>query len=334
MQNCLAQGNTATNKRYYAAGESACCWNHRLALLRLLASPGGMDTLGCGLGVSDHATAQCMGDGGNCGLGVRDPATSECTGEGGSCGLGVNGLATGESTGEGGRGDEASDDGVSDRATGEYPGEGSGSGPTAAACAPTEPQNSSPNPKTRHRPPRLVSEPQNSSTICEIRHQTQELGISPKLVSQRTKLVTKPEKSSSHPKPCQRTPSLVITLPNSSPNPQNPSLNVETRHRTPHTPHRTPNLVTKPQKILARLPVPFVSSTLQCEINGGALARRPRARHLFFGPFPTCACFTSPHQTIWSTFSPCLRIWPILCIQFMTMARVVVGSGGSDILCC
>ena len=29
-----------------------------------------------------------------------------------------------------------------------------------------------------------------------------------------------------------------------------------------------------------------------------------------------------------------LRIWPILCTRFMTMARVVVGSGGSDNLCC
>ena len=33
-------------------------------------------------------------------------------------------------------------------------------------------------------------------------------------------------------------------------------------------------------------------------------------------------------------FSPCLRIWPILCTQFMTMVRVVVGSSGCDILCC
>ena len=47
------------------------------------------------------------------------------------------------------------------------------------------------------------------------------------------------------------------------------------------------------------------------------------------------ACFCPPpHQTIWGTFSPCLRIRPILCTRFMTMARVVVGSGGCDILCC
>ena len=36
--------------------------------------------------------------------------------------------------------------------------------------------------------------------------------------------------------------------------------------------------------------------------------------------------FPPPHQRICGTFSPCLRIWPILCTQFMTMARVVVGS--------
>ena len=41
---------------------------------------------------------------------------------------------------------------------------------------------------------------------------------------------------------------------------------------------------------------------------------------------------TSPNNL--ESFSPCLRIWPILCTQFMTTARVVVGSGRSDILCC
>ena len=58
------------------------------------------------------------------------------------------------------------------------------------------------------------------------------------------------------------------------------------------------------------------------------------ARHLFFIIPHSCTFLPPPHQTIWSTFSPCLRIWPILCTHFMTMARVVVGSGGSDILCC
>ena len=64
--------------------------------------------------------------------------------------------------------------------------------------------------------------------------------------------------------------------------------------------------------------------------GGGVLARW----HLFLTISHPCRFLPPPHQTIWSTFSPCLRIWPILCSQFMTMARVVVGSGGSDILCC
>ena len=61
----------------------------------------------------------------------------------------------------------------------------------------------------------------------------------------------------------------------------------------------------------------------------------PGARRAsFFYHSPPVPVFAPPHQTIWRTFSPCLRIWPILCMQFMTMARNVVGSGGSDILCC
>ena len=67
---------------------------------------------------------------------------------------------------------------------------------------------------------------------------------------------------------------------------------------------------------------------------GGVLARRARAGHLFVTIPHPILCLPPPHQTIWSTFSPCLRFWPILCAQFMTMARVVVGSDGSDILCC
>ena len=58
------------------------------------------------------------------------------------------------------------------------------------------------------------------------------------------------------------------------------------------------------------------------------------AGHLCFTISHPCLFLPPPHQTIWSTFSPCLRIWPILCTQFMMMARLVVGSGGSDILCC
>ena len=63
---------------------------------------------------------------------------------------------------------------------------------------------------------------------------------------------------------------------------------------------------------------------------GGVVARRATC----FDHSPPVPVFASPHQTIWSTLSPCLRIWPILCTRFMMMARVVVGSGGSDILCC
>ena len=67
--------------------------------------------------------------------------------------------------------------------------------------------------------------------------------------------------------------------------------------------------------------------------RGGISA--PGARQAsFFDHSPPVPIFAPPHQTIWSTFSPCLRIWPVLCTQFMMMARVVVGSGGSDILCC
>ena len=69
--------------------------------------------------------------------------------------------------------------------------------------------------------------------------------------------------------------------------------------------------------------------------TGGVLARRARAGHLFLDHSPfVCLFLPPPHQTIWGTFSPCLRIRPILCTRFMTMARVVVGSGGGDILCC
>ena len=72
----------------------------------------------------------------------------------------------------------------------------------------------------------------------------------------------------------------------------------------------------------------------RCTNPGGALARRVHAGHLFLTIPHSCLFLPPPHQTIWSSFSPCLRIRPILCTQLMTMARVVVGSGGSDILCC
>ena len=54
-------------------------------------------------------------------------------------------------------------------------------------------------------------------------------------------------------------------------------------------------------------------------------------RASFFDHSPLVPVLPPPHQTIWSTFLQYLRIWPILCTQFMMMARVVVGSGGSDI---
>ena len=58
------------------------------------------------------------------------------------------------------------------------------------------------------------------------------------------------------------------------------------------------------------------------------------AGHLFLTITHPCLFLPPLQQTIWSTFSPCLRLWPILCTQFMMMARLVIGSGGSDILCC
>ena len=68
---------------------------------------------------------------------------------------------------------------------------------------------------------------------------------------------------------------------------------------------------------------------------GRALARGARTGDFFFFTIPhPCLFLPPPHQTIWSTFLPCLRIWPILCTHDLTMARVVVGSGGTDILCC
>ena len=68
--------------------------------------------------------------------------------------------------------------------------------------------------------------------------------------------------------------------------------------------------------------------------SGGVLAHRAS----FFYHSPPVPLFAPPqpstlNQTIWSTFSPCLRLWTVLCTPFTMMARVVVGSVGSDILC-
>ena len=81
-------------------------------------------------------------------------------------------------------------------------------------------------------------------------------------------------------------------------------------------------------------PSPIVPSlpSLMC-FRGSVSAPGANRASFFIIPHP-CLFLPPPHQIIWSTFSPCLRIWPILCTQLMTMARVVVGSGGSDILCC
>ena len=75
-------------------------------------------------------------------------------------------------------------------------------------------------------------------------------------------------------------------------------------------------------------------TSLVMRAQGGVLVRRARAGHLFLTVPHPCLFSPPPHQTIWRTLSPWLRIWPILCTQFMTMARVVIGSGGSAILCC
>ena len=68
--------------------------------------------------------------------------------------------------------------------------------------------------------------------------------------------------------------------------------------------------------------------------HGGSISAPGAHRASFFDHSPPVPVFAPPHRTIGSTFSSCLRISPVLCTQFMIMARVGVGSGGSDILCC
>ena len=65
-------------------------------------------------------------------------------------------------------------------------------------------------------------------------------------------------------------------------------------------------------------------------VLGGVLVHRARAGHPFFDHSPPVPVFapTSPNNLEY------LLAGPILCTQFMMMARVVVGSGESDILCC
>ena len=75
------------------------------------------------------------------------------------------------------------------------------------------------------------------------------------------------------------------------------------------------------------------AGTYLCPQQRGSISAPGALRaSFFFYHSPPMPVFAPPHQTAWSTFLPCLRIWPVLCTQFMTMARVVVGSGGNDIL--
>ena len=60
--------------------------------------------------------------------------------------------------------------------------------------------------------------------------------------------------------------------------------------------------------------------TMQRVYNLGGSISAPGIFFYHSPPVPVLAP-PPPHQTIWSTFSPCLRIWPILCTQFMMMAR-------------
>ena len=70
-----------------------------------------------------------------------------------------------------------------------------------------------------------------------------------------------------------------------------------------------------------------LSLNLRGSISAPGACRVCAGRASFFYHSPPVPVFAPPHQTIWSTFSPCLRMWPILCTQFMMIARVVVGSG-------
>ena len=56
-------------------------------------------------------------------------------------------------------------------------------------------------------------------------------------------------------------------------------------------------------------------------------------RASFFDYYPPVPGFAPPPPLTKQSRVPS-RLWPILCTQFMVMARVVVGNGGSDILRC
>ena len=58
------------------------------------------------------------------------------------------------------------------------------------------------------------------------------------------------------------------------------------------------------------------------DMIGGVLVCRARTKHFFLTFSHPSRFLPPPHQTIRRTFSLCLRLWPIFCTQFMTMARV------------
>ena len=78
----------------------------------------------------------------------------------------------------------------------------------------------------------------------------------------------------------------------------------------------------------------FVCSTVRQSVSVLVFGGYYCAGHLFLTITHLCLFLPPLRQTIWRIFSPCLRIWPVLCTHLLMMARVVMGSGGSDILCC
>ena len=66
----------------------------------------------------------------------------------------------------------------------------------------------------------------------------------------------------------------------------------------------------------------------------GVLARRARTGHLFFLPFPTRACFCPPPPPSPNDLEYLLAVSKKLAHPLHPVYDVVVGSGGSGILCC
>ena len=70
--------------------------------------------------------------------------------------------------------------------------------------------------------------------------------------------------------------------------------------------------------------------------QGGSISALGACRASFFDyspPMPVFAPPPPPHQFGVPSCSV-QEIWPILCTRFMMMPRMVVGSGGSEFLCC